>query len=479
MESDLGKLFIGGISWDTDEERLKEYFSKYGEVVEAVIMRDRTTGRARGFGFVVFTDPAVAERVIMDKHMIDGRTVEAKKAVPRDDQHILNRNASSIHGSPGPGHTKKIFVGGLASTVTDSDFKKYFEQFGNITDVVVMYDHNTQRPRGFGFITYDSEDAVDRVLHKTFHELNGKMVEVKRAVPKELSPGPSRSPLIGYNYGLSRTNNFLNAYAQGYNMSSVRGFGMRMDSRFSPLASGRSGFPTFGTTGYGMGINLEPGLSPSYGGAANFGNSPGYGRILSPYYNGNSSRYSTPIGYGVGNARNDSVLSPTRRNVWGNGSPNTAANPPSPGAFLGSGSGNFGVSFGNSGANWGPSHVSAQGGGSASGYTSGSMGYGSAGDSSYGLGGGGYGRNSSTGAAPNSSFAGSTGVYEGAYGDLYRGGSVYGDSTWRPGTPELDGAGSFGYGLGNIASDVTTKSSDGYIGSYGVTSRQSNRGIAT
>lgn len=77
MESDLGKLFIGGISWDTDEERLKEYFRNYGEVVEAVIMRDRATGRARGFGFVVFADPAVAERVIMDKHMIDGRTVSA------------------------------------------------------------------------------------------------------------------------------------------------------------------------------------------------------------------------------------------------------------------------------------------------------------------------------------------------------------------------------------------------------------------
>ncbi|GMY31068.1 probable leucine-rich repeat receptor-like protein kinase IMK3, partial [Fagus crenata] len=103
MESDLGKLFIGGISWDTDEERLKDYFRKYGEVVEAVIMRDRATGRARGFGFVVFADPAVAERVIMDKHIIDGRTVEAKKAVPKDDQHSLNRNTGSVHGSPGPG----------------------------------------------------------------------------------------------------------------------------------------------------------------------------------------------------------------------------------------------------------------------------------------------------------------------------------------------------------------------------------------
>lgn len=77
MESDLGKLFIGGISWDTDEDRLKEYFRRFGEVVEAVIMRDRNTGRARGFGFIVFADPAVAERVIMEKHVIDGRNVSS------------------------------------------------------------------------------------------------------------------------------------------------------------------------------------------------------------------------------------------------------------------------------------------------------------------------------------------------------------------------------------------------------------------
>ncbi|XP_038691141.1 heterogeneous nuclear ribonucleoprotein 1-like isoform X3 [Tripterygium wilfordii] len=473
MESDLGKLFIGGISWDTDEDRLREYFGNYGELVEAVIMRDRTTGRARGFGFIVFADPAVAERVIIEKHMIDGRMVEAKRAVPRDDQHILNRNTSSIHSSPGPGRTKKIFVGGLASTVTETDFKNYFDQFGTITDVVVMYDHHTQRPRGFGFITYDSEDAVDRVLHKTFHELNDKMVEVKRAVPKELSPGPSRSSLMGYNYGLSRANNFLSAYAQGYNMSSVAGFGVRMDGRLNTLAGGRSGFPTFGSTAYGMGLNLDPSLSPSYGGIPSFNNSLGYERLLNPYYNGNQSRYTTPIGYSGGNTRSDSVSSSTARSVWGNGGLNNSTNSPRPGAYLGSGNGSFGVSFGNSGPNWGTSII-AQGGRNASGYTSGSMSYGS-GDNSSGLGGG-YLRNS-TSMAPPSSFVASTGGYEGSYGGLYNGGSVYGDSDWRSTTPELDRSGLFHYGLGEIAPDVTDKNSDGYVGTYNA-SRQSNRGIA-
>ena len=57
-----GKVFVGGISWETSEERLKEYFSSFGQVLEAVIVKDRSTGRARGFGFVAFSDPIYCSR---------------------------------------------------------------------------------------------------------------------------------------------------------------------------------------------------------------------------------------------------------------------------------------------------------------------------------------------------------------------------------------------------------------------------------
>ena len=75
MDSDEGKLFIGGIAWDTSEETLTEYFTQYGQVTQAVIMREKPTGRPRGFGFVVFSDPSVLDRVLQDRHTIDGRTV--------------------------------------------------------------------------------------------------------------------------------------------------------------------------------------------------------------------------------------------------------------------------------------------------------------------------------------------------------------------------------------------------------------------
>ncbi|KAK8501760.1 hypothetical protein V6N12_072897 [Hibiscus sabdariffa] len=472
--SENGKLFIGGISWDTDEDGLKEYFGGFGEVVEAVIMKDRTTGRARGFGFVVFSDPAVAERVIKEKHNIDGRMVEAKKAVPRDDQNITSRSTGSIHGSPSPGQTRKIFVGGLPSTITESDFKKYFDQFGNIIDVVVMYDHNTQRPRGFGFITYDAEEAVDKVLLKNFHELNGKMVEVKRAVPRELSPAPSPGPLGGYNFALNRINNFLNGYTlMGYTPSSVLGYEPRMDGKVSTVVGGRNGFPPFGA-GYGMSMNFEPGLNPSFGNGASFSSNMSYGQGLSPYYISTTNRFDNPIGYDSSGG-NTSFFSSVTRNLWGNGELTYNTNATRSGGYMGSGSGSIrGSAFGNSGTNWGSSAISGQGGGNNISSNSVSFGYRS-GDNNFGLGTAGYERNGGTNVAPTSSFAASNGDYDGSFADLSGGALVYGDTTWQSSISEQDGSGNLDYGLGSATSDVMDKSSPGFLGGYNVNKRQANR----
>lgn len=468
MQSDLGKLFIGGISWDTDEERLKEYFSSFGEVLETVIMKDRTTGRARGFGFIVFADPAVADLVIKEKHNIDGRMVEAKKAVPRDDQtNTMSRHSGSIQSSPVPIRSRKIFVGGLASSVTENDFKLYFEQFGTVTDGVVMYDHNTRRPRGFGFITYNSEDAVDKVLLKTFHELNGKMVEVKRAVPKDLSPSPSRNPLGGYNYSLGRIGNFLGGYNEGYLPSAAGGYGVRMDGRFSPITAGRGGFTPFGS-GYGMGLNVEGGMSPNFGGNANFNNSINYGRSMNPYSLSNSNRFTNSVGFDGGNGGNTSFFSSPTRNLWSNGGLNSTNLSGSVG----------GVNFTNTGLNWGSYPISPLGGGRENlSNQGGNLGDGGA-DNSYNVGGG-YGRNIATTVAPMSSYAASNGGYDAGFADFYGSSSVYGDSTWCTEDSEREEAGSFGYGLGTGASDIHFKHSPGYIGGYSVSKGQTSRDIAS
>lgn len=53
-----GKIFVGGISWQTTEDGLKYYFEKFGELSDVALMRDKMSGNPRGFGFVTFKDPA-------------------------------------------------------------------------------------------------------------------------------------------------------------------------------------------------------------------------------------------------------------------------------------------------------------------------------------------------------------------------------------------------------------------------------------
>jgi RNA-binding protein Musashi len=75
MDSDQVKIFVGGISLETTQEKLRDHFSAFGEVMEVVIMKDRATGRGRGFGFIIFAEPAISDMVFQQKHNIDGRMV--------------------------------------------------------------------------------------------------------------------------------------------------------------------------------------------------------------------------------------------------------------------------------------------------------------------------------------------------------------------------------------------------------------------
>ncbi|XP_060081352.1 heterogeneous nuclear ribonucleoprotein A1-like [Ylistrum balloti] len=175
------KLFIGGLSYETTEDSLKTHFAQWGNIIDCVVMKDAHTKRSRGFGFITYSTPEELDEAQKSRpHRLDGRQVESKRAMPRNKDGGEGESSQSC---------KKMFVGGIADDATEDQLREVFGVYGDIERVDLIKDKVTGKNKRFCFVTFFDYDPVDQCVLKKKHDVNGRSVEVKKAVPREQDGG--------------------------------------------------------------------------------------------------------------------------------------------------------------------------------------------------------------------------------------------------------------------------------------------------
>jgi RNA-binding protein Musashi len=248
----IGKIFVGGLSWQTTEESLRWHFEQYGPVVSVEVMRDRVTGDPRGFAFVVFREPNTVDLVMNEaKHEINHKIVDVKRAQARGvappsihdgstGSAPLNATSSNNSGQPPQQQQphvpkpppaaaaedvlspeqlhNKVFVGGIPAHIDRDGLRQLFEQFGPVTDAIVMIDQVTNRSRCFGFVTFENgSNGAQRAIDAQPLQVGQRSVEVKLATPKaeqKRMPPTSAGPKhVGLRAGMMSASSSSGEYA--------------------------------------------------------------------------------------------------------------------------------------------------------------------------------------------------------------------------------------------------------------------------
>jgi len=184
------KMFVGALGWNTSGDMLKEHFGQFGEVLDAIVMKDRDTKQSRGFGFVTLATTSAANRILEAKHVLEGRTLNLTLATPEGGA-APHDNANASRDN------KKIYVANLHTATTEAELTAAFASFGPVGEIVVMRHSTTNESRGFGFVTFTHHaDAVKCVAQESIDVGQSIAATVSFAQPRKERAPSSRAASV-------------------------------------------------------------------------------------------------------------------------------------------------------------------------------------------------------------------------------------------------------------------------------------------
>ncbi|KAL9992443.1 putative RNA recognition motif domain, nucleotide-binding alpha-beta plait domain superfamily [Helianthus debilis subsp. tardiflorus] len=171
------KLYVGNLPWNVDSAALAELFQRAGNVEMVEVVYDKGSGRSRGFGFVTMSTVEEVEAATrqFNGYELDGRQLRVNSGPPPSKGESFSRGQreggrggynSSGGGGGGRSYdsTNKVYVGNLAWSVDNLALETLFQEQGNVMEARVVYDRDSGRSKGFGFVTYGSMDEVNKAI---------------------------------------------------------------------------------------------------------------------------------------------------------------------------------------------------------------------------------------------------------------------------------------------------------------------------
>jgi RNA recognition motif-containing protein len=170
MEEQDYKIFVGGLTVNTVETDLEEYFSAFGQVSQVAIIRNKQTGLSKCYAFIHTDEARTYQRILSQKHHIQGRMIDCKDGFSKDQNPQLFEKMNN----------KKFFVGGLSFSTKDQNLYQHFSKFGPVFKAYVIIDPKTQVSKRFGFVIMENQESVDKVMKAKRHIVNNQVINCKR-----------------------------------------------------------------------------------------------------------------------------------------------------------------------------------------------------------------------------------------------------------------------------------------------------------
>jgi RNA recognition motif-containing protein len=144
------KIFVGGLSTLTNEDSLKAYFENFGKVEKVQIMKDKTSGRSRGFGFIIFEKSEAVDAVIdYPQHILHGKAVDCKRSFPKEGKELMQPATTTT-----PTMSSKSINMGKESNPGNPHFNQQYFQMQNQDYYYQQYKQHTENPSNYNVMGY-------------------------------------------------------------------------------------------------------------------------------------------------------------------------------------------------------------------------------------------------------------------------------------------------------------------------------------